>query len=82
MQSKFPQKSTIYTLFRDGERAGAIGLCLSALLHLSIKMTHIMGGWFKLNTYYNSIIYYDNKKITWLYESRIIYSLLCQCRLS
>ena len=43
MQSKFPQKSTIYTLFRDGERAGVRGLCLSALLRLSVKMTHIMG---------------------------------------
>ena len=48
MRSKSPQESTIYTLFRDGERAGAIGLCLSALLHLSIKMTHIMGFGFKL----------------------------------
>ena len=31
---------------------------------------------------YYILYYYDNKKITWLYESRIIYSLLCQCRLS
>ena len=43
MQSKFPQKSTIYTLFRDGERARVIGLCLSALLRLSVKMTPYNG---------------------------------------
>ena len=78
----FRKKALYNTLFRDGERARVIGLCLSALLHLSIKMTHIVGFDFKLNTYYNSIIYCDNKKITWLYESRIIYSLLCQCRIS
>jgi len=39
----FCKKALYNTLFRDGERAGVIGLCLSALLRLSVKMTPYNG---------------------------------------